>query len=60
MSLIDWIREGSEEINKIRRFEDMATSGNKPFLKRGLEKELGIPRKKLKIDETVLCENQSD
>ena len=38
----------------------MATSGNKPFLKRGLEKELGIPRKKLKIDETVLRENQSD
>ena len=38
----------------------MATSGNKPLLKRGSEKELGIPRKKLKIDETVLRENQSD
>ena len=38
----------------------MATSGNKPLLKRGSEKEVGIPRKKLKIDETVLRENQSD
>ena len=39
----------------------MAASGNRPFLKRGLEEELGIARKKLKIDEAeLLCENQSD
>ena len=39
----------------------MATSGNRPFLKRCLEKELGIPNKRLKIDETELfCENRSD
>ena len=38
----------------------METSGNKPLVKRGSEKEVGIPRKKLKIDETVLRENQSD
>ena len=30
------------------------------MVKRGSEKEVGIPRKKLKIDETVLRENQSD
>ena len=39
----------------------MAASGNRPFLKRGLEEELGIARKKLKIDEAeLLCKNQSD
>ena len=38
----------------------METSGKKPLVKRGSEKEVGIPRKKLKIDETVLRENQSD
>ena len=38
----------------------MATSGNKPLLKRGSEKEVGILRKKLKIVETILRENQSD
>ena len=37
----------------------MATSGNKPLVKRGSEKEVGIPRKKLKMDESVR-ENQSD
>ena len=39
----------------------MAASGNRPFLKRGLEEELDIARKKLKIDEAeLLCKNQSD
>ena len=38
----------------------METCGKKPLVKRGSEKEVGIPRKKLKIDETVLRENQSD
>ena len=39
----------------------MAASGNRPFLKRGLDEELGIARKKLKIDEAeLLCKNQSD
>ena len=39
----------------------MATSGNRPFVKRCLEEELGIPNKRLKIDETELfCENRSD
>ena len=37
----------------------METCGKKPLVKRGSEKEVGIPRKKLKMDETVR-ENQSD
>ena len=37
----------------------MAASGNRPFLKRGLDEELGIGRKKLKIDEAeLLCKNK--
>ena len=39
----------------------MSTSGNRPFVKRCLEEELGIPYKRLKIDETELFrKNQSD
>ena len=39
----------------------MATSGNRPFVKRCLEEEVGIPNKRLKIDETELFrKNQID